>query len=204
MKSIITLVWIGFAAALCAAPKFAVVRVTDIYRALPSTLTMQREILGQREAVMKNDRAERLRAVIADLQSMQAQLEGMKDDLEAEGGKKLVRSYEIKRQEAETLRQEFEGYREAEDKRINKEMVTAMRDSLNRITEASRKIATERNMEGVFDTSGNSNTGVPFVLYSESSVDITDDVIGLLGEKPLDVPTEGAEAETGTAVEKPE
>jgi outer membrane protein len=108
-----------------------------------------------------------------------------------------VREYEIKRQEAQTLQQEFEGFRESEDKRINKEMVAAMRDSLNRITEASQQLAKERNIDALLDTSGDTNTGVPFVLYSGDALDLTDDVIALLDEKPLD--EEASEPETETA-----
>jgi Skp family chaperone for outer membrane proteins len=173
--------WIALAVTLSAAPKFGVVRVTDIYRGLPSTAAMQKKMQVQREAILSNTRAERFRASLTEMESLESQLRAVKDELDSENGKKLVRAYEIKRQEAETLRQAFEEYRAAEDKRINTEMVAATRESLGRISVAARQIATERNLEGVFDTSGNSNTGVPFVLYAANA----EDVIAFLGEKPV-------------------
>ncbi|MFD2257493.1 OmpH family outer membrane protein [Luteolibacter algae] len=186
MKLPVTLAWLGMAAVAFAAPKFAIVRVTDIYRKLPSTVAMQEDIQKQRNAIMENQRAEQLRAIIVELQALQTQLQEQKDEIDSEAGTKLVRSYEIKRQEAETLREEFEEFRAEEDKRINKEMVSAMRESLEKITTASEQLAKERNLDAVFDTSGNSNTGLPFVLYHGSAPDISDDVMELLGEKPLE------------------
>lgn len=201
MKFSATLLWISMAAIAAAAPKFAVVRVTDIYRDLPSTAAMQKDIQTQREAILRNKRAERLREIIAEMQLLQGQLQAKKDDPESETMKMLVRDFEIKRQEAETLRQEFEQFRTEEDKRINKAMVEAMRSSLNRIGDAARQIAKERNFDGVFDTSGNSNTGVPFVLYAGESVDLTEDVVGLLAEKPLD--ETGDKPESAEEADKP-
>lgn len=186
MKFLVTLAWLGLVASSSAAPKFAIVRVSDIYRELPSTAAKLKEIQNQRKAIEDNQRAEQFREIITELQGLQKQIEAGKDQIETDNGKKLVRAYEIKRQEAETLRVELERFGEAENKRINIEMVTGMRDSLNRIQEASRKLAAERNLDAVFDTSGNSNTGLPFVLYSGNAPDITADVIALLGEKPLD------------------
>jgi outer membrane protein len=194
MKVSIILLWISLVAISAAAPKFAVVRVTDIYRQLPSTAATQKDIQAQRAAILHNKRAEQFRAIISEMQLLQGQLQTKKDDPDTEMVKKLVRDFEVKRQEAETLRQEFEEFRADEDKRINKAMVGAMRASLEKISAAAQQIAKERNLDGVFDTSGNSNTGVPFVLYSAGSVDLTDDVVGLLAEKPLDESGEKPEA----------
>ncbi len=192
MKSIVTLSWLALSAVLVAAPKFALVRVTDIYRELPSTAASQEKIKSQREAITKNERAGQFRLILTELQALEQQLQAKKDQVETEEGKKLVRAYEIKRQEAETLRQDFEEYSAEENKRINKAMVLEMRASLDRISAATAQLAKERNLDGIFDASGNSNTGVPVVLYTGNAIDLTEDVIALLGE---DVPEE---TKTGT------
>lgn len=199
MRSIVTSLWLASAAFLAAAPQFAVVRVTDIYRDLPSTAALQRKVIAEREGIMENKRAEQLRVVIGVLQTMQGELQGLKDDLESPKAQQLVRDYEIKRQEAQTLQEEFENFREAEDKRINKEMVAAMRESLNRIKAASQQLAKERNLDAVIDTSGDSNTGLPITLYSGDALDLTDDVISLLDEKPLEEGPPKTEAGVKTA-----
>lgn len=204
MKLTVILASISLASFVSAAPKFCVVRVTDIYRILPSTAAMQEDIQAQRDNIIKDVRAERLRAILTEMEALESQLRANKDDLESELGKKLVRSYEIKRQETETLRQEFEEFRAEEEMRINKELVAATRKSLNRITAAARQIAVERNLDGVMDTSGDTNTGLPFVLFAGGAEDVTDAVIGLLGEKPADKPPGGTETVPVQEPAKPE
>ncbi len=203
MKFLVTLSWLAFSAALFAAPKFAVVRVTDIYRELPSTASTQKQIREQREAIESNARADGFRAILGELSDLEAILKENKDRIDTEEGKKLIRNFEIKRQEAETLRQDFQEFSEAENKRINKEMVAAMRASLERITAAASQIAKERNLDGVLDISGNSNTGIPFVLYSGDAPDITEDVVELLGEKPVEEAAEVTELVPVEEMEEP-
>jgi len=186
MKFFVTLSWLALSAVLPGAPEFAVIRVTDIYRELPSTAATQKEIQARRESINEGPRAEVFRKVLQELQALEAQLKENKDSIDTEDGKKMVRAYEIKRQEAETLRQDFEEFRTEENERINKDMVAAMRASLNRITEATTQLAKERNLDAVLDISGNSNTGIPFILYSGDAPDVSGDVVGLLGEKPLE------------------
>ena len=72
-----------------------------------------------------------------------------------------------------------------------------------------RSSARQRNLEGVFDVSGNSNTGLPFVLYIADSEDLIEGFIELLAEKPLDeaeeTPETAEEAETPAETgDKPE
>ena len=119
MKLTVVLASVSLASFLSAAPKFGVVRVTDIYRGLPSTAAMQADIQSQRDNIIKDVRAERLRGILTEMEALESQLRANKDDLESELGKKLVRSYEIKRQETETLRLEFEGFRAEEELRYN-------------------------------------------------------------------------------------
>ena len=205
MKLFVTLLWLGFAALAFGEGGFAVVRVTDIYRELPSTAAMQEEIKAQRAEIIENQRAEQLRSIIVELQSIQSQLQGITDQTDTEQGKKVVRAYEIKRQEAETLRQEFEEFRAGEEKRINKLMVAEMRKSLNEITAAASQLAKERSLDGVFDTSGNSNTGVPFVLYVKDAEDLTEDVVELLNAKePQEEPSEGPAEVSPTENQEPQ
>ena len=178
MKSLtaIPLLFIITALAASAAPRLALVRVKDIYSALPSTTALQEQVKKERDAIMKDERAEQLRKIISELQTLQGQLSDKSKPLDEATSKTLARSYEIKRQEALTLQQEFEGFQTDQEKAINKKMVTAMRDSLDRIASISARIAKERGYDTVFDSSGNTNTGVPFILFSKNAPDITADI----------------------------
>ena len=172
----IPLLLITTALAASAAPRLALVRVKDIYSALPSTTALQEQVKKERDEIMKNERAEQLRKIISELQALQGQLSDKTKPLDEATSKTLARSYEIKRQEALTLQQEFEGFQTDQEKAINKKMVTAMRESLDRIASISARIAKERGYDTVFDSSGNTNTGVPFILFSKNAPDITADI----------------------------
>lgn len=183
----ISLTLLAMAATASAAPRFALVRVKDIYAALPSTAVLQIQLKKERDEIMKDQRAEELRKIISELQTLQAQLSDKANPPDEATGKKLARTYEIKRQEAHTLQQEFENFKTEQEKAINKRMVASMRKSLDRITGASVKLAKERGFDSVFDSTGSTNTGVPFVLYSKNAPDLTEDVQALLkpGEPPM-------------------
>ncbi len=174
----------------CAAPKFALIRVKDIYTALPSTAALQAELKKDRDEIIKNERAEQLRKIIAELQALQTQLADKTNPLDEATSKKLARAYEIKRQEAQTLQQEFESFKTEQEKAINKKMVASMRASLDRISAISGKISKERGFEAVFDSSGGTNTDLPFVLYSKDAPDLTADVQAALKDTEPPAPAQ--------------
>ncbi len=172
----ISLALVATALSATAAPKIALVRIKDIYTALPSTAAIQQKIKDEQAAIMKNERAEQLRKIIGELQALQTQLSDKATPLDEATSKKLARTYEIKRQEAQTLQQEFENFKAEQEKIISRRMVAGMRASLDRIEATSQKISKERGFDAVFDSSGETNTGVPFVLFSKNAHDLTPDI----------------------------
>ncbi len=172
----ISITLLATALTAAAAPRFAVIRVKDIYTTLPATIAIQQQIKDEQAAIMKDQRAEQLRKIIAELQSLQTQLSDKNSPLDEATNRKLARTYEIKRQEAQTLQQEFENFKAEQEKLINRKMVAGMRASLDRIAAVSQKISKERGYDAVFDSSGNTNTGVPFVLFNKNAPDLTADI----------------------------
>ncbi len=175
-----------------AAPRFALVRVKDIYSGLPSTVSFQQQLKKERDEIIKDQRAEQLRKAIGELQALQAQLSDKANPLDEATSRTLARTYEIKRQEAQTLQQDFESFKAEQEKVINRKLVTGMRASLNRIMKATQEISAKRGFDSVFDSSGNTNTGVPFVIFSKNATDLTAEIQAALKEP-----------EAATAIEKP-
>ncbi len=165
-----------------APPGFAIVRVTDIYRDLPSTAALQEEVKAERDAIMQNSRAEQLRNTISELQALYERLQDKENPPDEETSRQLARDYEIKRQETRTLQQEFETFRAGETRRINRKMVESMRASLIRIHETASRLAKEEGFDGLFDSSGNTNTGIPVILHSKNTPDLTDKVKAALAD----------------------
>jgi Skp family chaperone for outer membrane proteins len=159
-----------------AAPRVALVRVKDIYANLQSTKELEAQIKAERDQIMKDQRAEELRRTINELQGLQTTLADKDQQLDETASRKLARSFEIKRQEAQTLQREFESFRTEQEKQINRRMVAAMRASMDKIMETSRKVAADQGYDLVLDSSGHTNTGVAFILYRKDSPDLTDAV----------------------------
>ena len=55
-------------------PLVAVVRVREIYAALPATEDLQKQVKQERDAILSDPRAAELRRIIAELQTIQARL----------------------------------------------------------------------------------------------------------------------------------
>lgn len=172
----ISMILLASVATAVAAPRFALVRIKDIHSELPSTAALQQQLKKERDDIMRDQRAESLRKIIGELQSLQAQLADKSNPLDEATNRTLARNYEVKRQEAQTLQQEFESFKSEQEKAINRKLVTGMRDSLNRIVTVSQQVAKERGYDTVFDSSGHTNTGVPFVLFSKNATDLTPEI----------------------------
>ena len=168
-----------------AAPKIAVVRVGDVYRELDRTQEMNAAITAKRQAILKNERLEAYRSAFKELEQLQAGLIKVADH-DQSTRERLMQNFNLKRQEALTLKREYEGYKVEETKRINKEMVTRMEAILADIRVQATELGKKGGYDWVMDISGKTNTGLPFVLYSKPSHDITLDLVTAMGETIAD------------------
>jgi len=184
----IAMTLLAFAHTASAAPRVALVRVKDIYSELPSTVTFQLQLKKERDEIMKDKRADQLRKAIGELQALQAQLADKANPLDEATSRALSRTYEIKRQEAQTLQQDFESFKADQEKAINRKLVAGMRATLNRITVVAQEISGKQGYDLVFDSSGNTNTGVPFVLFSKNAPDLTANIQSALKESEASAP----------------
>lgn len=172
--------------ALAAPPKVALVRISDVYRQLPSTKTEQAAITALRAEILKDQRAEELRKLISELQALQTELQRLNDTAGSDAARRdtLSREYEIKRSSVQSLQQEFETFRAERTAEINRKMVEGMRASLDRIAASAQKLGSEKGFDWVMDSSGSTNTGLPFVLYAKDAKDLTDDLMAALSAAP--------------------
>ena len=163
--------------------RVALVRVSDIYREMPETTALQASIKAEREEIIKSGRAEQFRQLLDELQAMQAEIKEKSGQLDEATLRSMARAFEIKRQEAQSLQAEFEQFRNDRNKDIDRKMVKAMRASLDRIHQVASRIAAERGYDLLLDPSGNSNTGLPVLLYSKQADDITELVSAALKDE---------------------
>jgi len=173
--------------AMASPPKIAIVRIQDVYRLLPSTKADQAAIEAMRAEILKDSRAEQWRKLISELQALHAEIQRQNDTAGADTTQrdKLTREYEIKRSSAQSLQQDFEAFRTEKTAEINRKMVEKMRASLDRIAAAAQKLGVDKGFDWVLDSSGSTNTGLPFVLYAKDAKDLTDDLTAALSEAPV-------------------
>lgn len=195
MKHLVTFLWLALVSSAFSETKFAAIRITDIYRKLPSTEAANEAIREKRMAILDDVRAERLREVTKELREISERLQKMTEETDQKEREELLKNYRLKATEAESIRQEFETFSSEQDKLLKREIVDAMRASLARITAAAGQIARERNLDVVLDISGKSNTGVPVVVHSGDTEDITEDVFELLDAEDKIAEAETAETE---------
>lgn len=167
-------------ASAAAAPRIATVRVADVYKRLETTRQQQQEIQEKREAILKDRRLEELNKMISNLEARRQQFSSM----DPQARTRAEREYAVKHQEARTLQEDFASYRTQKNREINGELVAGMQASLERIRETAVKLGKEEGFDWVIDTSGNTNTGLPLVLYAKNPADLTERVAIALGAAP--------------------
>lgn len=164
-----------------AAPKIAVVQVGEVYRSLDRTKEMNADLSAKREALLKDARLDAYREAFKELEELQAGLIKVADH-DRLTRERLMLSFNLKRQEALTLKREFEEFQRLESKKIDQEMVTRMEAILTEIRRTAEALGKKNGYDWVMDISGKTNTGLPFVLYSKPTDDITTDVLAAMGQ----------------------
>lgn len=172
-------------------PKIALVRFTDIYTELPKPEMAAFE--AERKEVMADRRAEEIRKLLEELKQMQAELQKEEGRDEA-ARQSMVSDYNAKAATIKTLQQEFETFRHQRELEINRKVVGFMRETFSRISAEAEKVAIAKGYDWVIDSSGNTNTGLPVLLYAKDAPDISAEVGAALAQaapaaiEPAEVP----------------
>lgn len=160
-------------------PRVALLRVADVFRQLEATSKSGELLKAKREEINKDPRLATSNAMFSELELRRNQLKSTAK-IDPEARKKLEREYAIKTREANALRADFESFHAEKNREINAEMVAGMKQRLALIRETAEKIAAEEGFDWILDSSGNTNTGVPLVLYAKNANDLTDRVVAAL------------------------
>jgi len=183
-RAAVTIIFASLIGVAEAGPKIAVVRVADIHRALASTKAQAEAIRAEREAIGRDARLRAYQSVLKELDQISARLkQALADTTNPQNSIRdnLKREYSLKLQEATTIYREYESFRSDRLREINVKMVAQMEESLAQIHAKAAEIGKKKGVDWVLDSSGQSNTGVPFILYAKSPLDLTSEVQSALG-----------------------
>ena len=172
--------WLAAAGVASAAPRIALVKVGEIYHALPAAKTLQASIDVERNGILTNARADAYRSVLKELEELRQGIAKIPKEDEAML-EQARRNFTMKRQEALTLQREFQEFQQRKTDEINSRMVAEMEKILAEIHAKAAEVGRSQGYDWVLDADGRTNTGVPFVLYSKAPNDITAAVLGALG-----------------------
>jgi outer membrane protein len=183
-RTAVTIIFASLVGVAVAGPKIAVVRVADIHRALASTKDQAEAIKAEREAIGRDARLRAYQSVLKELDQISNKLKlALADTANPENSIRdnLKRDYSLKLQEATTIYREYEAFRSDRLREINAKMVAQMEESLALIHSKAAEIGKKKGVDWLLDSSGQSNTGVPFILYAKNPLDLTSDVLSALG-----------------------
>ncbi len=86
-------------------------------------------------------------------------------------------------QQAKSLERQIQEFRTRRERQLQEQVVRMRKTILEEIRELVEEISKTRNFDMVFDKSGVSLNGVPFLLHSRDAVDFSEDIIGKLNTK---------------------
>ena len=172
--------------------KIATVDMERLFNEYHKTTSVQRDINIERARIQKDNnlRLKDIRDIVDSLQEIREQLK------DKELGDKKRQDL---RQDASDLSQdgihkerERSEFLERRNRTLSEKMTKQMRAILVTIQRAVSERAKAGNYDYIFDQSGNSNQGIPFVLHARDTTDLTD---SLLEELNQDAPEDSKEGE---------
>ena len=171
--------------------KIATVDMERLFNEYHKTTSVQRDINIERARIQKDNnlRLKDIRDIDDSLQKIREQL---KDE---ELGEKKRQDL---RQEASDLSQdgihkerERSEFLERRNRTLSEKMTKQMRGILVKIQRAVSERAKAGNYDYIFDQSGNSNQGIPFVLHARDTTDLTDSLLEEINQDAPEDPKEG-------------
>ena len=170
--------------------KIATVNMERLFNEYHKTTEVQRDINIERARIQKDNnlRLKDIRDIDDALQKIREQL----DDKEIGQKKKQDLNQEANDLTQDGIHKERERseFLERRNRALSEKMTKQMRAILVKIQRTVSDRAKAGNYDYIFDQSGNSNQGIPFVLHARDTTDLTD---SLLEEINKDAPKESSD-----------
>ncbi|MBR9758696.1 OmpH family outer membrane protein [bacterium] len=171
--------------------KIATVNMERLFNEYHKTSSVQRDINIERARIQKDNnlRLKDIRDIDDSLQKIREQLK------DKELGDKKRQDL---RQEASDLSQdgihkerERSEFLERRNRALSEKMTKQMRAILVKIQRVVSERAKAGNFDYIFDQSGNSNQGIPFVLHARDTTDLTDSLLEEINQDAPEDPKDG-------------
>lgn len=163
--------------------KIATVSMETLFNDYEQTNEIQREINIERARIQRdnNERLANIREIDSQLQKIREQLSG--DALGEKQRKQLFDESRELSQDGKSKERERSEFLDRRNRALSDKMGKQMRGILVKIQRLVSERAKEGNYDFIFDSSGKSSQGIPFVLHARETTDLTDSLLAELNPK---------------------
>jgi outer membrane protein len=138
-----------------------------------------------------DDRAEAYKKALDEINNLNKQLES--PALSADKKTQTAKERDDKIANIKNMEREISDFRQTRERQLQEQLMRVREGIVKEITDVVMERVKGNNLDLVFDKSGMSINGVPFLMYSHDNIDFTNDVIAVLN-KPGRAPSSSAKA----------
>jgi outer membrane protein len=127
-----------------------------------------------------DDRAESYKKALDEINNLNKQLES--PALSADKKTQTAKERDDKIANIKNMEREISDFRQTRERQLQEQLMRVREGIVKEITDVVMEKVKGSNMDLVFDKSGMSINGVPFLLYSHDNIDFTNDIITVLNK----------------------
>jgi outer membrane protein len=179
--------------------KVGTVDMNRAFKEYSKTKDAEKKINDARDAAKKefDDRADAYKKALDEINKLNQQLDAPALSADAKTTKSKERDEKIAN--IKNMEREINEFRQTRERQLQEQMKRMMEGLVKEITDIVMERVKTNNMDFVFDKSGTSMSGVPFLLYSKDSADFTNDIIAALNKGAKTTPDKPAATSPATA-----
>jgi outer membrane protein len=127
-----------------------------------------------------DDRAEAYKRALDEINNLNKQLES--PALSADKKTQTAKERDDKIANIKNMEREISDFRQTRERQLQEQLMRVREGIVKEITDVVMEKVKASNMDLVFDKSGMSINGVPFLLFSHDNIDFTNDIIAVLNK----------------------
>jgi outer membrane protein len=127
-----------------------------------------------------DDRAEAYKKSLDEINNLNKQLES--PALSADKKTQTAKERDDKIANIKNMEREISDFRQTRERQLQEQLMRVREGIVKEITDIVMEKVKASNLDLVFDKSGMSINGVPFMLYSHDNIDFTNDIIAVLNK----------------------
>ncbi len=152
-----------------------------------------------------DDRADAYKKALDEINGLNKQLES--SALSADKKTQIAKDRDDKIANIKNMEREISDFRQTREQQLQQQLMRVREGIVKEITDVVMEKVKANNLDLVFDRSGMSINGVPFLMYSHDNIDFTNDVIAVLNRPgratASTTKTSGSPSVTPTRAAKP-